>query len=181
MDILIDNRSGEELPLERIEELATFVLVREGLATRAPELSISFVNRDEITALNARYRDRPEPTDVLSFALDDPWDEQDVREGQDAFAGSDEGSEGYDGGENGLPCEQGAPGILLGDIVINPDVAREHAERDGLGFEEELWVLVIHGILHLLGHDHEQADEMRRMEQREDEHLCQWELRLRER
>jgi probable rRNA maturation factor len=147
-DIMIDNRSGQELPLGSIEELAAFVLAREGLPP-AVELSVSFVTVEEITELNATYRDKPRATDVLSFELDDPWDVADVSD---------------------------TDTILMGDIVICPDVARERAGSEGISFEEELWVLVMHGILHLAGYDHEEADEMTVMEGREDEHFSQWEL-----
>jgi probable rRNA maturation factor len=183
MEVMTDNRSGIELPPVRVEELAAFVFAREarerarrgetfdGKSAEEPdedsagdfvenfaadfvetiELSLSFVGVDEMAHLNATYRNRPEPTDVLSFELDDPW----------------------------APCSgPDMPRVLMGDIVICPDVAREHAKRDGIGLDEQLRILVIHGILHLLGYDHENAEEARAMEAREDEHLCQWKQHL---
>jgi probable rRNA maturation factor len=143
MEISIDNRSGQLLPLERVEELAAFVLESAGLP-QVTELALSFVDRDEITSLNTKYRAKPEPTDVLSFELDDPSD----------FSA-------YDGTEE----------LLIGDVIINPDVAREHAVRDGLSLEEQLWVLVIHGILHLVGYDHIKDDQAKLMEAAEDDYL----------
>jgi probable rRNA maturation factor len=114
------------------------------------ELSISFVGVDEMAHLNATYRNRPEPTDVLSFELDDPW----------------------------APCSgPDTPHILIGDIVICPDVARERAQRDGIDFDEQLRILIVHGMLHLLGYDHEDEGQAQAMEAREDEHLRQWESR----
>jgi probable rRNA maturation factor len=150
MNILIDNRSDRELPLSRIEELVGFVLEREG-ANDKLELSVSFVTLDEIIELNTIYRDKPEPTDVLSFELDDPWAEVD---------------------------EDDAGTILLGDIVINPELAKQRTLQEELSFEEELWFLVIHGILHLLGFDHLEELAAIEMEAREDEHFYQWELKL---
>jgi probable rRNA maturation factor len=153
MEVMTDNRSGTELPLARVEKLAAFVLERETHERKRDgeglELSFSFVTSGEMAQLNAQYRGKQGPTDVLSFELDDPW---------------------------APPPEQGAEGVLIGDVVICPDVAREHAERDGITFDEQLWILAIHGTLHLLGYDHEDAKGARLMEAREDDYLRQWEL-----
>jgi len=157
MKILIDNRSGQELPITHIEELAAFVLMAEGLPEDI-ELSVSFVDLEEITSLNTMYRNKAEPTDVLSFELDPFLDEK-------SFA--DE--EGFTVGGGG-DLEQ----ILIGDIVINPDVAAKHAKLDEVSFEEELWLLLIHGILHLVGYDHEDADDQELMEEKEDRYFIQW-------
>jgi probable rRNA maturation factor len=148
VDVAIDNRSGQELPLARIEELAAFVLEREG-PVGSLELSISFVDVDEMIRLNTIYRDRAEPTDILSFELDDPWAE--CSDAKDSHT-------------------------LLGDIVIQPDIARDRARAEELSFEEELWVLVIHGILHLLGHDHMTRTDAAKMEAIEDACFAQWEM-----
>jgi probable rRNA maturation factor len=72
MDIFIDNRTNESFDNEKTESLARFVLEQE----KAPdnlELSISFVEEAEIRNLNGDYRGVDSPTDVLSFACDDPW------------------------------------------------------------------------------------------------------------
>ena len=155
MEVFIDNRSGVELPLDRIKELALYVLGAEALP-EATELSVSFVGIDEITELNAVYRNKPEPTDILSFELDDPWEE--------------------------YPCKENADKetqqLLLGDIVINPDMANKHARLEEVSLEEELWILVIHGILHLVGFDHENAEDAKAMEEKEDDYFYQWELML---
>ena len=127
MNIIIDNRSAQDLPLDRIEELARYVLCAEGMPDTT-ELSVSFVDLEEITQLNSLYRDRNEPTDVLSFEMDDP------------------------GSEDTEP-------LIIGDVVINPDIARKHALLEEVSFEEELWILLIHGILHLVGLDHEDEDD----------------------
>jgi len=73
-------------------------------------------------------------------------------------------------------CDTWASGeeILLGDIVINPDIARRNATLEEVTFEEELWILVIHGILHLVGFDHEDSDEQELMESKEDEYFFSW-------
>ncbi len=96
------------------------------------ELSILLCDDAFITELNARYRDRPEPTDVLSFSQ---------REGEDA--------------------EPDDP--ILGDVVISVDTARRQSEALGHALEVELTVLLVHGLLHLLGHDHEDPGDAEQM------------------
>jgi len=91
------------------------------------ELSISLVSDKKITELNQQYRNRPHPTDVLSFSL---------REG--AFSDINP--------------------HLLGDVVISVETAKRQAGAERISFEEEICVLLIHGILHLLGYDHEKSN-----------------------
>jgi rRNA maturation RNase YbeY len=98
------------------------------------ELSIALVGDAEIQALNARYRRKNYPTDVLSFPAD----------------------------------EKAAHVRLLGDVVISVDKARRQAKERGRTLEDEMAVLLIHGILHLMGYDHERsAKEARRMKRLE--------------
>jgi probable rRNA maturation factor len=159
LELVVDNRSGQELPLARLAALADFVFVRERAqahrekVAESPtfELSLSFVDVDEITQLNATYRACAKPTDVLSFELDDPWD-------------------------TALTPDAGR--VLIGDIVIQPDIARQRAAAEEVSFEEELWILLIHGLLHLLGYDHVIEPDAARMEEREDEHLLQWQAHV---
>jgi len=103
-----------------------------------PEAELSLVLVDEATmaGLNARYRGREGPTDVLSFSL---------LEG--------EGAEHR--------------GALLGDVVLCLPVARRQAAEQGHGLDTELLRLLVHGVLHLLGHDHERDDEAAVMEAEE--------------
>jgi len=150
MEISIDNRCGSPLPLQHIEELARFVLEAEGLPKNT-ELSVSFVGLAEISELNSTYRNKTGPTDILSFELDDPWDASITQEDDQVF---------------------------VGDIVINPDIAQKNAALEEVTLEEELWVLVIHGILHLVGYDHIEPEDARVMEHKEDKYFEQWELKL---
>lgn len=62
--------------------------------------------------------------------------------------------------------DEEATELMLGDVVVCPSVARDHAAEAGHGLIEELDVLVVHGILHLLGYDHQGADDRARMERR---------------
>ncbi len=134
MLIAVDNRSGEELPLEHYRALATFILEREA-ADEAAELSLSLVDKEEIHALNKTYRAMDAPTDVLSFENDDE---------------------------------------LLGDVIICPEVAREHAEDFDSDFESEMELMLTHGVLHLCGYDHIDDEEGDCMEARESELLLAW-------
>lgn len=93
------------------------------------ELALLCVDRDAIAALNAHHLGAEGPTDVLAFPLDLP-------------------------GESG----PGEPSIL-GDVVLCPEVAAEQAARQGSTAAAELELLVVHGILHLLGHDHAEPEE----------------------
>jgi len=100
------------------------------------ELSLVLVSDAEMRRLNASWRGKDRPTDVLSFAQ----------------------------GEG----DGGAPPDLLGDVVISVDTARRQAAERGEPLGREAERLLIHGVLHLLGYDHERsATEARRMQRRE--------------
>jgi probable rRNA maturation factor len=129
------NRQGpHKSPQDRLVALAYYVLEQEH-AGAASELSLSFVDADEMEALNSTYRGVQAPTDVLSFACD---------------------------------------AELLGDVVMCPQVAAERARGLAVDVFEEMELLVVHGILHLLGYDHANEADAVRMEAREDELLAQW-------
>lgn len=93
------------------------------------ELSITLVSPKEIQQLNLKYRRVNQPTDVLAFSLTETLSE-----------------------EESMPQ-------VLGDVIISPEVAREQAGEYGEKYEDELGRLLIHGILHLLGYNHEQEEE----------------------
>ena len=102
------------------------------LGCEGAELSLALADDGEIAALNARFRDRQGPTDVLSFSL---------LEGDHAER----------------------RGGLLGDVVMGVEVAARQAARARRSLDDELARLLIHGVLHLLGHDHEEAAEAAQM------------------
>lgn len=103
------------------------VLELEGFKEPA-EVSVTFVDNQEIAALNAQYRNKPMPTDVLSFPL-----------GEDGV---------YDKNQ-----ETGA--LMLGDIVISVEKAQEQANLYGHTLQREIAFLTVHSMYHLLGYDHE--------------------------
>jgi probable rRNA maturation factor len=108
------------------------------------ELSVAVVDADEMAHLNERYRGVAGPTDVLSFGCDDPCP-----------VGSDEP-------------------ITLGDVIIAPDVAVTQAAELGTTVEAELNLLLVHGVLHLLGYEHDDDDAARAMQDRERVLLDAW-------
>lgn len=108
------------------------------------ELSVLIVDVEEMRDLNMKYRGIDSPTDVLSFGCDDP-----------------------------CPVEGDEP-ITLGDIIIAPQVAERQAEELGTTIEQELNLLLVHGVLHLLGYDHETDDGAEAMQGRESAILTAW-------
>jgi len=108
------------------------------------ELSLSFVGLAEIRRLNCEYRGIDEPTDVLSFECDSP----------------DEATDGQP--------------LSLGDVVIAPAVAAERLGRYDRELPQALELLLVHGILHLSGYDHQSEADAQAMEATEDELLEAW-------
>ncbi len=111
-------------------------------------VSLSFVRDPAIRELNRTHRGKDKATDVLSFGL------LGAPPGPAAMFAE-------------APSPEGAPERLLGDIVISVDAARRQAQDYDATMGAEVRRLVIHGILHLLGHDHERARERARMEREE--------------
>lgn len=144
------------LDLARWQRLAVDVLVAQGIRGLA-ELSLLFITRDEITALNEEYMGATGATDVLAFPLD--------AADADIILHSPPPSRGPDRS----PPDQADMPLLLGDVVICPAVAAEQAPSHAGTLDDELALLTVHGILHVLGHDHadpEQAATMRAEEVR---------------
>jgi len=155
MSVLIDNR--QEL-IEVDEKLEVFVqkTVNAVLAYEENEenyeVSISFVNDEEIQDLNKEYRGIDNATDVLSFPMMEFEDEDENIETGEAFEYIEEE----------LP---------LGDIVISMDRAKAQAEEYGHSFERELAFLLVHGMLHLLGYDHDEEKDEKVMLKAQEEIL----------
>ena len=116
------------------------------------EISVTFVDNDEIRRLNAQYRDKDTPTDVLSFPM------------------------GCDG-EYDTNLDTGAK--ILGDVVISVEKAMEQAELYGHGLDREVGYLTVHSVLHLLGYDHMEPLEKVHMREREENVMRQLGLDVR--
>ena len=102
-------------------------------------LSLSLVDDAEIQEMNRDHRGKDKPTDVLSFPLYEPGEEE---------AGQ-------------------SPERLLGDVVISIDTARRQAAEYDAPLQNEVYRLLIHGLLHVMGHDHEEPSERAAMEAEE--------------
>jgi probable rRNA maturation factor len=153
----VDEQEDEPVDLARWVQLATAVLLDSGVRGEA-ELSLLFVSEPAIAELNQRYMGASGPTDVLAFPIDDPID---------AGRWPDSGSTGPDR----EPPELGELPLLLGDVVVCPSVAARQAPTHAGSYDDELALLVVHGILHVLGMDHAEPDEAAAMQARERELL----------
>ena len=122
--------------------LVTDVLDHEGFGGRSLEVHVHVVDEEPMALLNAKYMGGEGPTDVLSFPVDDPAEVPD-----------------------GVP-------VLLGDIVLCPVVAGRQAAAHTGDYDTELALLLVHGVLHLLGHDHAEPAEEAAMLERERTHLA---------
>ena len=129
--IEIENRSGQLAPESEVLKLMQFAIKELGLNSEC-ELSLAFINDEEMAQLHEKWMDLPGTTDVMSFPMDE------------------------------LKPNDPEPGIL-GDIVISPLVARAQADKAGHPYEHEVKILAAHGLLHLLGFDHQEPEAEREM------------------
>jgi probable rRNA maturation factor len=156
-----DEQSDHPVDATRWDKLARDVLQAEKVKGEA-ELSVLFVDEDTIAGLNERFLGKTGPTDVLAFPLDDDPDEP--GRWPDA-GGAAPGRE---------PPEPSDLPMLLGDVVICPSIAARNAPEHAGNYEDELALLLVHGILHLLGMDHVEEADAEKMEARERELLAEF-------
>ena len=142
----LNNESGVEVDAERLSGLARFALDLLRIHPQA-ELSILLVDPDTMSAYHEKYMDEPGPTDVLSF----PMDELRAPE-----------------------ADEEPPLGLLGDIVLCPEVTAAQAAESNRTPDEEADYLLIHGLLHLLGHDHAEPGEKKVMFDLNDKIIAAW-------
>ncbi len=154
-----DEQADGPVDLDRWANLARAVLKNRGVKGDA-EVSLLFVDEPSIAALNEQFLDRSGPTDVLAFPI------------EDAPA---PGGRSPDVGGTGPGSEVGEdPLVLLGDVVICPAVAARNAAAHAASYEDEMALLVVHGLLHLLGMDHQAEAEAERMERLERKLLARY-------
>ena len=142
MSVFLADEQSETVGTPELHELAELILREEGYPGDA-EVTLLFVDESEIASYNERFLDRDGATDVLAFPV-----------------------------EELLPGvvpdhDPVGPPLLLGDVVIAPAYVRRQAAQFEVTFEDEMALMVTHGILHLLGYDHIEEDEAERMEERE--------------
>lgn len=144
MNIEISNLTDSNCEQERLVSVANHAMQQLGLHQEC-ELSISLVDEDEMTALHVRWMDEPGSTDVLSFPMDE------VR-----------------------PNSANTGPGMLGDIILCPDFAARQAAQLGHSLQQELELLTVHGVLHLVGYDHREAEEKAFMFDLQDKYLSEW-------
>jgi probable rRNA maturation factor len=139
----------------RVRDLEEFLSrARRVLRLPAGGLTVCFVTNSEMARWNSAYRGKKSPTDVLSFPSNE-------------LPGNKKGHGARHMKRGPQPASPVHGATYLGDIAIAPALALHNASRIGRTLESELRVLIIHGILHLMGYDHETDNgEMERREQR---------------
>ena len=170
------------MPVEIIDETDTpelaaaaqraAVVLLEAIGREGAELAVLLVDDHAIRELNRDWRGKDRATDVLSFSLveEGPGEELDVEaEFEEMSVLFEEvGDAASNGGFDLFALSEeehddGDPAVMLGDVVVSVETMRRQAREGGWSDEEELVRLLLHGLLHLLGHDHEEADEARVM------------------
>ncbi len=148
MSIEVANESGIGVDEIALVSVARYALSELGI-NKLAELSVLLMDVEAMTELHIKWMDEPGPTDVMSF----PMDELDTAR---------------------RPDDSGPGPALLGDVVLCPEVANEQATSAGHSLDDELHLLTVHGILHLLGYDHAEASDEREMFRLQNELLDSW-------
>ena len=148
MSIEVSNESGVDVSEEELISVARFVIGKMDV-NPAAELSMVLLDTAAMADLHMRWMDLPGPTDVMSFPMD----------------------ELEPGGRPDAP----EPGpSMLGDIVLCPQFAAGQAAAAGHSLGQELALLTVHGVLHLLGYDHAEPDEEKEMFALQRQLLEEW-------
>lgn len=138
-----DRMPVDESLVDLLERVTETVLEQENADPEA-EVSIALVSDRYIQELNSHYRHKDCPTDVLSFAMQEEIDEEPSMD------------------------DVGEEGEMLGDVVISLETAERQAAEFGHSFRREVAFLTVHGVLHLLGYDHETDADREVMRAREE-------------
>jgi len=146
MSIEILNESGADVDVKQLARLSRFLIDRMRVHPQA-ELCIKLVDEDTIAALNLQWMEKEGPTDVLAFPMDEL--------------------------RPGLVNEEPEEGVL-GDLVLCHAVAERQAKEAGHATADEVDLLTVHGVLHLLGYDHSEPEEHREMFGLQARLLAEW-------
>ena len=145
----LNNESGVEADEQGLVALAMFALDHLRINPKS-DLSILLVDEDTMAGYHERFMDLPGPTDVMSFPMDEL---------------------------RAPDADQDPPLGLLGDIVLCPTVTARQAAENGRTADDEAEYLLIHGLLHLLGHDHAEPEEKAVMFGLNDKIIAAWQTR----
>lgn len=147
MSVFLADEQTETVGIADLHSLAEMIMTEEGFPDDV-EVTLLFVDEEEIASYNERFLSRKGSTDVLAFPV------------EELIPGV-------------VPDhDRQGPPLMLGDVVIAPGYVRRQADEYGVTFEDEMALMVTHGILHLLGYDHLDDEDAERMEERERELLA---------
>lgn len=141
LDLFDETNTVKEEHKELVSSILDFAAKKLELPENT-EVSVTFVTNPRIQEINREYRDKDQPTDVISFALEDEMDDE-----PEFFLGEFEGL---------IPQN-------IGDIIISIDRTKEQAVEYGHSFQRELGFLALHGFLHLNGYDHMDEEDEKEM------------------
>jgi len=157
--MVLNRQSGVRISIANLERF--LARARRALGVPADALTVCLVNNAEIARWNFAYRGKKMPTDVLSF----PADGTHRKQRKQSTRGRRSSGSGPRMRSTGAAAARSTH--YLGDIAIAPAVARSNARRFGRTFSDEMRILILHGMLHLMGYDHETDNgRMDRREQR---------------
>jgi len=147
VNVFLADEQDDPIDAEPLRRLAEMVLDEERFPDDT-EVTLLFVGEDQIATYNDRFMQRQGATDVLAFPIEHL--------------------------KPGVVPERrpGGPPLNIGDVVIAPSFVRAQAEAAGVPINEELSLMVVHGLLHLLGYDHQEDKEADEMEDRERQLLA---------
>lgn len=142
MTVLVSDEQDDPIPMQSLSDLVGIVMEAEGLE-RDTVIDLTFVGEAAMTELNQTHMNKTGPTDVLSFPIEDA--------------------------QPGISPRRNpaGPPVHLGDIFVCPRVVAANATETDVPFSDELALVVVHGVLHLLGYDHVDDDDADLMESRE--------------
>jgi len=146
VSVFLADEQGEEIDLAGMRDLAELVISSEGYP-KDTEVTLLFVDENEMSSYNERFLNRSGPTDVLAFPVEDLLP-----------------------GLAPDPDPAGPP-LMIGDVIIAPAYVRRQADEFAVDFDDEMALMVTHGILHLMGYDHQADGDASAMESRETELL----------
>ncbi|ERI90236.1 translation metalloprotein YbeY [Clostridiales bacterium oral taxon 876 str. F0540] len=155
--LLIDNRQNKIEVTDELEDILAKIIdfaLKEEQVLIDYEISLIFIDNNEIRVINKEYRGIDKETDVLSFPM---LDYSKSKVFKDIYLNYDFDDSYFDDGK-----------LVLGDIAISLERAKEQSEEYGHSFLREVCYLSVHSILHLLGYDHMEEDEKEIMRNREE-------------
>ncbi|ACD23313.1 MULTISPECIES: rRNA maturation RNase YbeY [unclassified Clostridium] len=164
--IYVDNRQEKmEVSDEftnHLEKVIEFALKEEGVNISS-EISLLFVDNEEIREINNETRNIDRATDVLSFPMLDYPEKKVFKE---VYTENDFSEADFDGDD-----------LVLGDVVLSLERALEQSKEYNHSYEREASYLVVHSVLHLLGYDHMEEEDKVKMRKREEEILTALDIR----